>query len=403
MTLDTHHWTHDFSPSVRRILLHSLLFSIAATIADILLGFYIVSIGLSTTDLGLLSTMLRVAGMLTAMPIGLLIDRIGAQRAIILGVGTYALSWVILLAVETRPALFAAQFLVGTAILLASTAVQPLLAQHADEQQRAGLFGVNVFMIVGAGMVGGVLGGILPSWAALLPQVEPQSATAYRIALVGLIVIAVLAVLPLLGALPHGERRHATTAAGSEQRTRPPVSQLRIIRLGLPSLMVGCAAGTIIPFQALFFRDTFTQTDAAVGLILGLSALGSGIGALLGAPLTQRIGARQSTTLLRVLAAPSTLLMLVPNLWAAAVGLTLRGIFISASWAQGDALIVGLTPAQQRGRLMAMNSLLWSAGWAITSALSGWITPLYGYLPQFMLAALMYALSAWAVWTVQEG
>jgi MFS family permease len=387
------------SPAVTRILLHSLLFSIAASIADVLLGFYIVSIGLSTTDVGLMSTTLRIAGMVTALPLGLLIDRIGAQRALALGATAYGLSWAVLLFMETRPALFAAQFLVGTAMLLASTAIQPLLSQHVDDQQRASLFGLNVFMIVIAGTIGGILGGALPSWAALLPGVAEQSAAAYRIALIGLIAVTAAAVVPVIGRLPQPQSSHA---GGSVTADRPPISQWRIVRLGLPSLMIGCGAGAILPFQALFLREAYGQSDAAVGLVLGISAFGSGIGALLGAPLTARIGARLSTTVFRLAAAPAMALLLIPNLYAAVASLTLRGALTGASWSQGDALIVGLTPPAQRGQLIAMSMLLWSMGWAVTSALSGWLQPRYGYGPQFVLAALMYALSAWSGFTLKD-
>jgi MFS family permease len=387
------------SPAVTRILLHSLLFSIAASIADVLLGFYIVSIGLSTTDVGLLSTTMRIAGMVTAMPLGLLVDRIGAQRALALGATAYGLSWAVLLFMETRPALFAAQFLVGTAMLLASTAVQPLLSQHVTDTQRASLFGFNVFAIVIAGTVGGTLGGALPSWAALLPGITAQSAAAYRIALIGLIVLTAAAVLPIIGRFPRPLHTHS---GGNVIADQSPISQWRIIRLGLPSLMIGCGAGAILPFQALFLRDAYAQSDAAVGLILGISALGSGIGALMGAPLTARIGARLSTTVFRLAAAPAMALLLVPNLYAAVASLTLRGALTGASWSQGDALIVGLTPPAQRGRLIAMSMLLWSMGWAVTSALSGWLQPRFGYAPQFVLAALMYVVSAWSGFTLKD-
>ena len=72
----------------RRVLLflcHSLLFHIALLgIADILLNFYLVSIGFDGQTIALLQSLPRLSGFLIGLPIGLFADRIGNRRLIML-------------------------------------------------------------------------------------------------------------------------------------------------------------------------------------------------------------------------------------------------------------------------------------------------------------------------------
>ena len=58
---------HHVSPPVWRILLHSSLFGLASSVADLLFNFYLVSLGYGTDTAGLLSTVNRMAGVVSRM------------------------------------------------------------------------------------------------------------------------------------------------------------------------------------------------------------------------------------------------------------------------------------------------------------------------------------------------
>ncbi len=66
-----------------------------------------------------------------------------------------------------------------------------------------------------------------------------------------------------------------------------------------------------------------------------------------------------------------------------------------------DALVMGATPTAQRGLAMSLMSLLWAGGWAISAVIWGWVTPIFGYGPQIVAAALAYALSALVIWSLR--
>jgi len=388
-----------YSQPVWRILLHSLIFGLALSIADLLFNFYLVSLGYGADTAGLLSTVARAAGMLMGLPIGVLIDRLGPQRALVIGVVLFAAGWVMLLQATALPALVGAQFVVGAAYLLAATAVTPLLINVTPDRQRAAVLGMNASATLIIGLLGSVLGGMLPGLAAAAAGVAAQSTDAYRLALAAVVALGVAALLPVLGPLAALPEPRVGPAGEAAPERRLPTT--RLLRFALAALLLGIAGGCILPFQNLFFRETFALSDAAVGVALAVAALGAGLGALLGAPVTGRVGLRRGAALLRLGAVPAMLLMLTPALLPAAAGFFLRGLFVAASYPMNDALVMRATPPRQRGMAMSIMSVLWAGGWAASAALAGLVRAQTGsFGPAIAAAALCYVLSAVAIATL---
>jgi MFS family permease len=381
-------------PPIWRILLHSSLFGLASSVADLLFNFYLVSLGYAADTAGLLSTVNRMAGVALGLPIGVLIDRAGARRSLILGVLLYGGGWALALLSGALWALAITQFLVGAALVLALTAVVPLMTGVTGPSERAVVFGLNASAALMVGLLGSAVGGLLPALAAALLQSDPQSVAAYRLALTAVVAIGLTAALPVLRGMPDAARDAAAAAVDIEPARLSP---RRLLSYALPALLLGIGSGAILPFQNLFFRQTFGLSDAAVGVVLAGSALVMGMGAMLGGPISARMGVQRAAATLRLGAAPALLLMLAPTLLPATVGFCLRGMCVAASFPLNDALVMQATPIRQRGAAMSLTSVLWSLGWAVASVLSGWAQLRWGFGPALVGAAVAYALSSMAI------
>lgn len=388
------------TPPIWRILAHSIILGLAMSVADLLFNFYLVSLGYGTDTAGLLSTVYRFAGVVAGIPIGMLIDRAGAQRALRIGAATYALGWVALLMVTNIWALVVAQAVIGASGLLAMTAVVPLLANVTPSEHRASIFGLNAGAALVIGLVGGTVGGLLPGLLSSLAAVGPQSTTAYRMALISVVVLGLLALIPVLRKielLPEEPSR--TRPAGAEQtHDRLPLGFL--VRMTIPALLLGVGAGVFLPFQNLFFRQQFLLPDAAVGTILACGALTMGLGAMFGSPIARRLGLKRAAAFLRLGAAAPMLLMLSPVLIPAVIGFFIRGACIGASFPLSDAYSMQLISARNRGKLVSTTSMAWSLGWAATSSVAGLIEKQYGFTPLLLIAAVSYILSAIAIFAL---
>lgn len=386
------------TPPVRRLLLHSMLFGLALSIAELLFNFYLVSLGYNTDTAGLLSTISRLSGVVLGFPIGMLIDRIGARQALIFGALCYGGSWALLLTSGSIWILSIAQFLIGGSHILAVTAAVPLLASITSDAQRAAFFGLNASAVLMIGLLGNLTGGLLPSMAGRLLNTLPESTNAYRLALSIIIILSITAILPVLRAFP------AATSNRSADHTAASQLQLPIktlLRYALASFLLGIGGGAFLPFQNLFFRQQFGLSDAAVGTVMAWSSLGMGLGAAIGGPTSSKLGLQRAAALLRLGSAPAMLLLLSPVLMPATIGFFFRGFFIAASYPLNDALVIQSTPLQQRGIAVSIMSVLWASGWAVASIVSGWVQVWGGFAPVLVAAAIAYAISSLAIATLR--
>ncbi len=390
---------------VRRILAHSLILGLAMSVADLLFNFYLVSLGYSTDTAGYLSTIYRFAGVVAGIPIGMLIDRAGAQRAIQIGAALYAIGWVAQLMVSNIWALGVTQAIIGAAGLLTLTSVVPLLTNVIHSEQRAAIFGLNAGAAMVIGLIGATVGGILPALFGGLIAVDPQSTTAYRLALCSVVILSLMALLPVLKAIPLlPDAAPRTNAAGAGQANeRLPF--IFIVRMTLPSLLLGIGAGVFLPFQNLFFRQQFQLSDAVVGTVLACGSLIMGLGAMFGSPFAKRLGLKRAAAILRLGSAPAMLLMLSPNLILTMIGFFIRGACIGASFPLNDAYTMQLVSPRNRGTIVSSTSMVWSLGWAATASLAGLIEKQYGFAPLLIVGTVSYVLSGIAIFAlpVEQG
>lgn len=389
------------SPQVWRVLSHSLLFGLAGSVADLLFNFYLVSLGYGNDTAGLMATIYRGAGALLGLPIGLLIDRFGPRMLLVAGAIGFGVAFALLVAASQLWALALIVFLAGVANVLALTAVVPLLTGITSGEERAAVFGMNASAALIIGLVGSSIGGLLPGLAAAILGVGAQDTAAYRLALSVVVVLGIASALPVL--LGFHATPHAEVVATRVAEPRRRLSARTLVRFALPSLLLGIGGGLFLPFQNLFFRSVFNLNDAAVGATLAIGALGMGLGALLGAPTAARLGLRRAASLLRFGTVLAVALMFAPVLPVVVAGYVLRGAFIAASFPLNDALVMKLTPAQQRGAAVSLLTVLWSLGWSVAAWVSGQIQVAAGFVPVLAASLVAYALSAWAIWSIREG
>jgi MFS family permease len=391
-----------FTAPVRRVLTHSIFVGLSLSVSELLLPFYLASLGYSTAEVGLFSTVARGAGMVSAIPLGQVIDRIGPQRSLRIGLAGYGAGWLLLLAAPNLPLMLAAQFLLGCLFLLAMSSAAPLMAALISDRQRSQVFAANEFMYVFVGLVGNTVAGQLPGWFAQISNQAPGDPAVYRLALACTTVLVWTALIPLIGRLRAAAAAAGTPTAAATALDESTISMRRMLRMALAAVFMGLSSGTVIPFQGLYLRETFGYSDSIVGVIIAACSLGAGIGALSGPLLVRRLGLRRGAGALRLAVAGGLALLLIPQPAAATAGFVLRAAFISASVAQSDALIIGMTPKRQRGRMMSILSLMWSAGWAVSSLAAGRLAPLIGFAPIFGWALICAIGSGISLWTLRS-
>jgi MFS family permease len=387
--------------TVWRILIHSMLIGLGMSFFDVLFNFYLVSIGYAADTAGILSTTARIAGLVVGIPGGMLIDRIGARRALITAVLIYVVGLSCVVFAPTTVLLIASQFVVGCAFALLFAALFPLLTVTTPHAQQTAAFGLNEAALNMIGLVGSIVAGWLPTVIAPWLQASDQSAVVYRVVLLIGVAILGLSTLPLIGHLEEAGERDADGVL-TDGANIAAHSNWTILKYGMAGFLMGVGSGTFFPFQSLFFRMQFDLPDAQVGTILAFSGVSLGLGAVLAGHYIGKRSLRVWAGSFRILAAPMLLLMLSPVLWLSVFGFIVRALLIGGSISLNDVLTMRLVNPQQRGFASSIWNMQWAAGWAITATLSGFVQTSYGFTPLLILGAIAYVLSSISIWQWQR-
>jgi len=153
---------HDL-PREGRLLLSVVAFEFIGT--GLVIPFWVVYLneirGFSLDVVGILLAVMSAAGIASAMPGGLLIDRVGARRTMLLVLGLNMAGQTMIAFAEGLPATTLSIVLIGAGYGLGWPASQALIASVVPSPIRVRYFGVN-FTLLNLGIgIGGVVGGFV--------------------------------------------------------------------------------------------------------------------------------------------------------------------------------------------------------------------------------------------------
>lgn len=385
-------------------LCHSLLFHIALLgIADILLNFYLVSIGCDTATISLLQSLPRLSGFLIGLPIGLIANRVGNRRLILLSTAGIALSVAATALTQSLPLIALSRFLWGACFGANQVVKPPFMVTLTDRSEHTAQFSYHNLVAMLAVAIGSAVGGMLPLLASQAlsitgaPGLPPEEMPlAYRASIIGAAIVLLLSNVPILsmrGPVAGGEG--AAQAALGRWRSTP---WRRISRLTLPLFVFGLSGGLTFPFFNLIFRELFGISDSAVGGVIGLGWLAMGLMPLLNPAVEARLGRAGALTALMLISAAA---------------------FVGLSWSQGlalaivfYALAIGLRNTMQplfqpllmdsldetwRNVASSIGLVMWNIGWFISTFCFGFLQSAIGTRNIMLLVAFFVVLNGFTI------
>lgn len=327
--------THCRSPHAVRLLSRSLrgvgrdarLF-LAATagmglvigIYDLTFALYLRALGFRADYIGLFSAAAALSSLLSSLPVGLLLARVG-RRPVLLGAGAlHALALFLLTALRDPAPLLAVAAVIGAAAGPYWAATAPALTDDTAPDARVRVFAVQSFLLWAMAAVGSALGGAVPEVAGR--ALGQPAAAPLRVAL-WLVAAAIGAsTLPFVGLRARGGATDAG-GRGTEQRV---VDLALFARLLVPDALLALALGAMVLFLPLFFSVRYHIAPGGLGLIFALSNIVAAVATLAAPAVAARVG--HTRALLGLLAVSVPLLGLVtyaPLLPVAVVALYAQG------------------------------------------------------------------------------
>lgn len=402
-------WPRWMSRDIRLVLLARLTMSAFRALASIVVPIYLIQIGFSATELGLLFVVVAIFSVVLSSLVGIFSDHIGRTPFLIALPLLAGLAALVFAFTRDLPLLF---FFAGLGSFGRGTgagagmigpyqpAEQALLADAAPPQRRNTIFGLVGF----ASSLGALIGGPLAALPELLPRLSPDATIllGYQITF---LVMAALGVISGLIVIPITETRPTRTpraAAIETPRARwNPLRELSpstwpiLLRLWMTNSVNGLAIGFFGPFITYWFNVRYGAGPATVGVlytIINLAALASNLYA---PRLAARLGLVRAIFWGRLFQAILMVPMaLAPNLWIAGIFYLLRMQAQRIAMPLRQSYVMAVVPAKERGSVGALSNLPMQATSAVSPGIAGYIFANVSLSLPFEIGAALQGLNA---------
>ncbi len=368
---------------------------------NLFFNLYVVDAGYSRDFLGLINAAPSLASLILGVPMGLLSDRMGRKRSMILGfvVANFSIFGMILFRSETWK-LISALFL-GVFSQLYFLSQAPFMMRTSDDKSRDILFSLSYGMFPLASSLGNIIAGYLPETFTRALHLSSGIA-AYQAALLASVFSSFLVLVPIF--FIHEPKSSRTDQAGAPAQPKISIwktlSRPLTLKLALPNLVIGFGAATLVPYFNVFFSEHFHLSDSALGILFSVGSLATGIGCVIGPRLGGNLGGKVRTVTLGQAASLVFLLLIgfSPWPWLAMVGFVLRGTLMNMVAPLFDAFSLEQTQESEHGAVNSIRNLAWNVGWTVGPYISGLVQQRWGFTPLFINTGITYALAIALTW-----
>ena len=377
----------------------------AGSVFWVLVGLYSVSLpiylkraGYDELFIGFVLTLTGLVAVLLVVPFGLLADRFGRKRLMMIGAVANVASGAILAAPIVAPTLsgHSALFL-GFAVVAGFAEAAffstwgALLADSAPAARRTAVFGLSFFFSQLAGGAGNVLGSLADyTFTASLANLE----TAYGMAFGITAVIAALALFLLRAARVHEE----LAAEGAPAFRLPKKSRGIIGKFLASNLIIGFGAGIVIPLFTLWFFLRFGLAETFTGPLLGVSAVVNAFAFLVAPAIADRYGfVRTIVSVSGVATVLLVLIPIVPDLFVVGILFVVRNALMNMTWPVSTAFLMNTVDASERSAASAVTGAAFRLPFAVSTTIGGALLGIDLSLP-FFITGMFYAIGVATFW-----
>ena len=381
-----------FGPNARWYLVYSLLSGFAMGFVQLLFNLYVLSLGHDAATLGILVALPPIMITATAIPMGMLGQRVGFRAMLLIGVSlmSIALVGIPLSGALVGLALFCGLRGLGNSILQVSNA--PYMAENSNRDERTHLFSVQFAARMFASFGGLLLAGVTPLAMARWFNVGAESAAAYRGALLVGAAIYALSFIPLLRTKREAAPEVPPDPVRLREMFHPPGL---LLRLFAPQVVIGLGAGALVPFLNVFFKTEFGVSDSLLGILFAAQSVLMAFATLVGPILADRWGRVRSVVGLQLTSIPFlAILGYVPWFGVSAFGFLCRAALMNAANPLYTAFAMDKVSERQRGTASALMQISWQGTRALSAIGSGYLQEVSGFTALFPITIVMYGLAS---------
>jgi MFS family permease len=403
------------SKPARLFLLSTVLYWLGMTFVQLYLNFFLQSLGLDQSWIGLINAAPQLTVVALTLTIGTFSARVGSWRAMILGTVLAGGGIAVMAAAPDAWSVLAASVVTGAGGGLVWANSGPFMMANSQEHVRGTLFSWQSAIGTLTGFFAFIVGGALPAMLSGWFNTPSDGQLVMRSILLLAAFFYLLSLGPsyLAGKQPGSVTRPEPVAPGEQQRRkrfRIPVEDKRLyVRLILPGSLIGLGAGMTMPFMNLYIEQKFGSSFEELGQLFAWTSIATAVALMVQPILADKFGKVKSVVLVQGASLPFLIVLGYSTSFPLVVlALFVRGALMNMGNPIFSAYSMERIPPREHATFSSLTTSMWALGWAAGSWFSGTIRDAIGFLPGFnilfALMALLYATSMvllW-VWFVRE-
>jgi MFS family permease len=384
-----------FSNNARMYLLASAFVALSYSIQIVLFNLYLLSLGFNEKLIGQVSAAVALGVACGGLPAGILYDRWGGKWTFRIATVGMVLS-LILRSVSVHPfwlIFWAAVNGLGTSMYFVS--IFPFITGNSQPRERSHLYGSNLAVWTGCGIIGSLLAGALPGTLASVFHLTTVSLE-QRYSLFIAAGIAGFALLPL------AKMRNADNAASTQVKRKllPSLESRKPIGSGaLVLVLTGLGVGLTTPFFNVYFKRILGANNLLIGTLFSLSQFVALLCALIIPAIVRRWGLLKAPSAAYLINAP---LLLLVGLQIPFAVIAITFLLIVGMGYLGDTTLMNLimetVPPLDRGSMAGVRLITNYGAQALAGLIGGWIIIQAGYPWLFTAAAVLELSAATMIW-----
>ncbi|HWL26226.1 MAG TPA: MFS transporter [Ureibacillus sp.] len=393
-----------FNRNIRMFMLANVLIQIGMGVFSVMYNLYIRGLGFSESVNGSVIAINSLATAIMLIPAGLLSDKFGRKKLLI--VGTLLTAIVLfgrsIVTVEHPILIFG--FLAGIVWALSQVSGVPFLAENSAPSERMHLFSIHFAMVTVANVVGNLLGGFVADGLqslfniGIVESIRISLMIGAGIFSLGLIPLLQLKISPKPEPKIQTEERKIKAITATEDDSFKKNFKM-IVLFGLSNMMIGTGSGLVIPYLNLYFANRFGASNSYVGLIIALGSAMTAVAMLIGPILVKRVGKVRALVIFQFVSIPFLFITGYTNsLFIASMGFLLRQALMNAGNPITSAIAMDVVHDKYKGLANSVNQMVFNLGWAMMGLPAAWLVTTYGnywgYAFTFSITGCLYLIAS---------
>lgn len=311
---------------------------------------------------GLLITIYALCYGITAPVFGMMSDRVGRKRMIIIGFIIFSISTFCTGLAKNFEILLLFRGLTGLSGAMIMPSIFALVGDKVTYESRGKAMGTIMGAMIGSTVIGVPIG-------AFLSEIGNWQWTFYSIGLLTLFLT--LLINHILRNEKEREDVHVSLTETVDAPLKMTVVNISVLFALLATFLWTIGLHGMFSYIGVYYGDNFGLSVGKIGIVIFLAGVGSVAGNILGGKLADKIGKKSVIVIASIVSSISVMLfsLSTENLVIAIIVHIIWSLFIRFGQASLTALISELKPAV-RGTIMALNSSAMYIGMTIASGVA---------------------------------